>query len=190
MQLGLTGLQKSDAALKHLIVISDGDPSPPTPALVQQFVDAKISVSMIAINPHGGQDISIMQSIAQQTGGRYYFPQDPIAAARHFHQGSEDAEALDAAKQSLHARGRVSVAGAERHRRAAAAARLRAHHGEAARQPRSCACRPTTEEPGGELDPLLATWRFGLGTTAAWTSDLGAVVGAGLDRLGKISARS
>src|SRR6187397_952431 len=77
MQMGLVGLQKSDAGLKHMIVISDGDPSPPTPALVQEFVAAKISVSMIAINPHGGQDISIMQAISQQTGGRYYFPQDP-----------------------------------------------------------------------------------------------------------------
>jgi hypothetical protein len=33
---------------------------------------------------------------------------------------------------------------------------------------------PNKEEPD-QLDPVLATWRFGLGTTAAWTSDLGPV---------------
>ena len=32
---------------------------------------------------------------------------------------------------------------------------------------------PPDKEAPDQLDPLLATWRFGLGTTAAWTSDLG-----------------
>jgi hypothetical protein len=77
MVMALNALKSSDASVKHTIVISDGDPSPPTPATVQGYSDAKISVSMIAINPHGGNDISIMQAISQQTGGRYYFPQDP-----------------------------------------------------------------------------------------------------------------
>ena len=31
---------------------------------------------MIAISPHGGRDISIMQAISQQTGGRYYRPSE------------------------------------------------------------------------------------------------------------------
>lgn len=77
MKMAFDALSASDAAVKHAIVISDGDPSPPTPQLVQAYVDAKITVSMIAINPHGGQDISVMQAVAATTGGRYYFPKDP-----------------------------------------------------------------------------------------------------------------
>jgi uncharacterized membrane protein/Mg-chelatase subunit ChlD len=172
MQLGLTGLQASDAALKHMIVISDGDPSPPTPALVQQFVDSKVSVSMIAIEPHGGQDISIMQSIAQQTGGRYYFPQDPTQLPSIFIKEAKTLKrsmlqnkiftpevefpspVLKGIDQMPPLRGYVLTT-----------AKPRA--GTILRVP------PAKEQPD-QLDPLLATWRFGLGATAAWTSDLGA----------------
>jgi hypothetical protein len=62
MVMALNALKASDASVKHAIVISDGDPSPPTPQTVQGYMDAKISISMIAINPHGGNDISIMQA--------------------------------------------------------------------------------------------------------------------------------
>ncbi len=77
MALGLKGLMESDAATRHMIIISDGDPQPPTPALIKDFIDAKVSVSMVAIFPHGGLEISKMQSVAEVTGGRYYFPDDP-----------------------------------------------------------------------------------------------------------------
>ena len=77
MQMGLKGLMKSDAATRHMIIISDGDPQPPTPRLIKDFIDAKISVSMVAVFPHGGMEISKMQSVAEVTGGRYYYPEDP-----------------------------------------------------------------------------------------------------------------
>jgi len=77
MKLGLEGLKKSDASARHMIIISDGDPSPPTPELLQEFIDNNISISMVAVFPHGGQDISSMRAIAGATGGRYYFPSDP-----------------------------------------------------------------------------------------------------------------
>ncbi len=171
MQLGLTGLQKSDAAMKHMIVISDGDPSPPTPALLQQFIAAKVSVSMVAINPHGGQDISIMQSVAQQTGGRYYFPQDPSQLPSIFIKEAKTLKrsmlqnkvftpevefpspVLKGIEQLPALRGYVLTTVKPR-----ASTILRVP--------------PSKDEPG-QLDPVLATWRFGLGTTAAWTSDLG-----------------
>ena len=173
MQLGLAGLQKSDAALKHLIVISDGDPSPPTKALVQNFTASKISITMIAINPHGGLDISIMQSIAQQTGGRYYFPQDPSQLPAIFIKEAKTLKRsmlqnkvftpvvefpspiLKGIDEIPSLRGYVLTTVKPR-----AATILRA---------------PSEKGDEGQLDPVLATWRFGLGTTAAWTSDLGPV---------------
>jgi len=76
MQMGFTGLKASDAAAKHMIIISDGDPSPPTPNLVQQFRDEKISVSTVVINPHGGEDIEAIKLLATTTGGRHYLVMD------------------------------------------------------------------------------------------------------------------
>lgn len=73
MQLVLTALQGAKAGQKHCIIISDADPSGPTPSLVQQFVQAGVSISTVAIFPHTGySDLQKMQNIAAATGGRYY----------------------------------------------------------------------------------------------------------------------
>ena len=76
MRKGLAGLKKSDAATKHMIIISDGDPAPAPPGLIQEYIDNKISVSTVAIYPHGGNEIGLMRNVAAATGGRYYFPSD------------------------------------------------------------------------------------------------------------------
>ncbi|MGB8167167.1 MAG: VWA domain-containing protein [Chthoniobacteraceae bacterium] len=171
MQMGLAALEKSDAALKHMIVISDGDPSPPTPALVQQFISSKVSVSMIAINPHGGQDQSIMQSIANTTGGRYYFPQDPSQLPSIF---IKEAKTL---KRSM-LQNKVFTPEVQMPspilKGIDAIPPLRGYVLTTAKPRASTILRtpPDKAEPD-QLDPVLATWRFGLGVTAAWTSDLG-----------------
>jgi uncharacterized membrane protein/Mg-chelatase subunit ChlD len=171
MQMGLAGLMKSDAATKHLIVISDGDPSPPTPALVQEFVAAKVSVSMIAINPHGGQDISIMQAIAGQTGGRYYFPEDPSQLPSIF---IKEAKTL---KRSM-LQNKVFIPEVEFPspilKGIDALPALRGYVLTTIKPRATTILRvPPGQDPADSPDPLLAVWRFGLGTTAAWTSDLG-----------------
>ena len=173
MQMAFDALRANDASVKHAIVISDGDPSPPTPQLVQAYVDAKITISMIAINPHGQVDVSVMQSIAAATGGRYYFPKDPAQLPSIFIKEAKTLKrsmiqnkvfipeivfpspilkGLDALPEL---RGYVLTTPKPR---ATLVLRAPPNAAEAAQ--------------GDEPDPLLATWRFGLGTTGAWTSDL------------------
>jgi hypothetical protein len=171
MEMGLLGLQKSDAAMKHMIVISDGDPSPPSQALLQNFIDSKISVSMIAINPHGGQDISIMQSVAQLTGGRYYHPQDPSQLPSIF---IKEAKTL---KRSM-LQNKVFTPEVELPspvlKGIEALPQLRGYVLTTIKPRATTILRtPENKEQPGERDPVLATWRFGLGVTGAWTSDLG-----------------
>ena len=76
MQLGFDALVKCDAASRHMIIISDGDASPPTPQLLAKFIENQISVSTVAVFPHNG-DTSILEEIAGVTGGRFYYPSDP-----------------------------------------------------------------------------------------------------------------
>ena len=171
MQLGLAGLEKSDAALKHMIVISDGDPSPPTPALVQQFVAAKVSVSMVAINPHGGTDISIMQSIAATTGGRYYFPQDPSQLPSIFIKEAKTLKRSMLQNKTFTPEVQIPspvLKGID------TMPALRGYVLTTVKPRATTILRtpPDKVEPD-QLDPVLATWRVGLGVTAAWTSDLG-----------------
>ena len=63
---------RTDAAQKHVILISDGDCMPPTAGTVNRYRGAKITVSTVSIFPHGGAEIGTLKSIAQQCGGKYY----------------------------------------------------------------------------------------------------------------------
>jgi uncharacterized membrane protein/Mg-chelatase subunit ChlD len=65
---GLTG----KTAVKHMIVISDGDPAPPGPGMINKFKAAGVTVSTVAIGTHGPAGSGLMQSIASGTGGKYY----------------------------------------------------------------------------------------------------------------------
>lgn len=61
-----------DAAQRHMIIISDGDPAPPSTGLLNQMVGSKITCTTVSIFPHGGQEIAVMKRISDVTGGRYY----------------------------------------------------------------------------------------------------------------------
>jgi len=77
LKMALKALKKAKAALKHCIIISDGDPSLSDPMLPARFKRAKITISTIAIAPHGGSTVGTMRRIANATGGRYYWPKSP-----------------------------------------------------------------------------------------------------------------
>ncbi len=170
MRMGLEGLKKSDAAAKHMIIISDGDPSPPPPPLVSEFKENNISVSMVAIFPHGGAEISMMRVIASVTGGRYYFPADPSLLPSIFIKESKTL------KRSMIQNKTVTpeigfdtgiLKGIDA---------IPPLHGYVLTTVKNNAMSilrvPPKENEEDDIDPILARWRYGLGTTAAFTSDL------------------
>jgi len=70
----LAQLRGVAAGQKHVILISDGDPAPPSDAMVQDFVANKISISTVAVFPHTtmGGDLRKMEDLAKATGGAYH----------------------------------------------------------------------------------------------------------------------
>ncbi|HAB17298.1 MAG TPA: VWA domain-containing protein, partial [Verrucomicrobiota bacterium] len=70
MKMAYEDLRKSTANLKHLIVFSDGDPNAPPPALMQDLVAAKVTVSTIMIGGH--VQPTTMERMAAEGGGRFY----------------------------------------------------------------------------------------------------------------------
>ncbi len=168
MQMGLNALQASDAAMKHMIIISDGDPSSPTPELLTAFVagQVKVSVSTVAINPHTPQDVTVMRAIAGATGGRYYFPQDPAQLPSIF---IKEAKTLKRSMiQNLTFVPTVEapspvLKGVED---------LRGLRGYVLTTPKGRALTILKGPETEQMDPVLATWRYGMGKSAAFTSDL------------------
>ena len=166
MEMGLKALSDSDAAARHMIVISDGDPQPPAPSVLDQFVTEKISVSTVSIFPHGNVEVSIMQAIAAATGGRYYFPQDPnqlpsifIKEAktlrRNLIQNKTFYPTMNAYSAIMKGITEVSPL-----------------HGYTLTTPKDRAVTILRGPDKEALDPVLAVWQHGLGRTAAFTSDL------------------
>ena len=63
-----------DAAVKHMIIISDGDPSPPSAAIIRDLVQQNVTVTTVDVAQpqHAPGGALLLQRIARQTGGKYY----------------------------------------------------------------------------------------------------------------------
>ncbi|MBC8112965.1 MAG: hypothetical protein H7062_01175 [Candidatus Saccharimonas sp.] len=129
-----------------------------------------MSVSMVAIFPHGGLDISKMQGVAEVTGGRYYFPEDPAQLPAIFIKESKTLKrSLLQNKVFTPTIGFPSpvVKGLE------GMPELKGYvittaKGHPAMQILN---GPPDAEQSDSIDPILAIWQHGLGKTAAFTSD-------------------
>jgi uncharacterized membrane protein len=175
MEAGYTALAKSDAAAKHMIVISDGDPQPPNPKLLQDCKAKEITISTVSIYPHGGIEVGTLQAMANLTGGRYYTTNDPDQLPSIFIKEAKSLKrAMVLNKTFTPEIGFPSPV-------LKGLGSLPPLHGYVLTTPKE----RLTEEilqahlPEEEsVDPVLARWKFGLGTTAAFTSDLSTNWGA------------
>jgi len=77
IQAAYQELKDCDAAQKHIIIISDGDPSPPGAQLLAQLKQAGITCTGVAVFPHSPADVQSLLRIAKSTGGRFYNVKDP-----------------------------------------------------------------------------------------------------------------
>src|SRR5690606_8019228 len=71
---GNSGLLQSNARQKHIIIISDGDPAPPSQNLIDLCKRNNITISTVTVFPHGNFIPKIMKDIADATGGKNYGP--------------------------------------------------------------------------------------------------------------------
>ncbi|MAT70603.1 MAG: hypothetical protein CMJ58_13880 [Planctomycetaceae bacterium] len=62
----------TNVAVKHMIIISDGDASAPKAATINSLKQQGVRVSTVAVGSHGRWGSKTMQDIANATGGKYY----------------------------------------------------------------------------------------------------------------------
>ncbi len=163
MEEALRQLSGSAAKLKHVILLTDGmSADGPFYELATQMAQNNITASTVAVGTDA--DTGLLSQIAQWGHGRYYETNDPSAIPQIFTK-----ETMTASKSAIQefpflAKPVRAVDFLEGVPWADAPFLL----GYVRTRP-----KPTSEtwlitERG---DPLLTTWRFGLGTTAAFTSD-------------------
>ncbi len=171
MKLGLEGLKKSDAAAKHMIIISDGDPQPPQPDLVQSFINEKITVSTVLVDGyHQGSFQAVMQAIAKSTGGRFYYPQNPESLPSIFIK-----EAKTLKKSMIQNKTFVPTVEFDDGAVLKGIGAIRPVHGYVLTSVKEDSRRCTVILRGpdqDQVDPVLAVGRFGIGKSAVFTSDL------------------
>jgi uncharacterized membrane protein len=158
-------LKKSRASLKHIIVFSDGDPAPPTDALLNNIVNNRITVSTVLISGHAGSET--MERMASLGKGRFY----NVASAADLPQIfiKETAVVLKSAIYEEPFRPLLKTTTEV----------VRGLDG--GEYPQLLGYVATTQKPRAETplwtpqgDPLLAHWQYGLGRAVAFTSDASA----------------
>jgi Ca-activated chloride channel family protein len=163
MELALQALRSSPAKLRHAILLTDGVSTPgPFYELATQMAGEKITVSTVAVGEDA--DGQLLEQIAQWGSGRYYLALDPRTVPQIFAK-----ETMTASKSAIQEAPFVPVpvrpadflGGLNFDRAPFLLGYVTTRH------------KPTAEVwLGSEKgEPLLATWRYGLGQAGAWTSD-------------------
>lgn len=163
MRAAAEALQATTAALKHMIILTDGHSAPGDfAAIARDAAAARITASTIGVGD--GADRTLLASIAEVGGGRHYFTNDPRSIPQIF--ARETIEAARGAIQEQPFRPQVlradpTIDGIDFNT-----------------APYLLGYVSTRAKPTAELllmtersEPLLAWWRYGLGMAAAFTSD-------------------
>ncbi len=170
MRMAVTALRQTDAAQKHVIIISDGDANPPLQSLLDEYKEAKITCSTIAVGFGQHAKGAVLQDVAKQTGGRYYPVRNPRTLPQIF------------VKESKVVRRPLLIDTPFLPQVAYAQSELLAGMEYGVEIPPLGGLVLTTPRPGlaftplvravdeGERDPVLAHWQRGLGRVVAFTS--------------------
>jgi uncharacterized membrane protein/Mg-chelatase subunit ChlD len=178
LQMALIDFRRlSNAAVKHMIIISDGDPAPPNygpGGAIPALVKIGVKITTVAIGTHGPAGSTPLQTIANRTGGKYYVVTSAKALPRIYQK-----EARRVARPLVFEREsgfspqltlqHEMVQGIE--------SPLPPITGFVLTTPKS---NPLVEisavsplPTGNDMNPILASWTYGLGKAVALTTDAG-----------------
>lgn len=162
LRAACTKLADTDTKLKHVILLTDGQAETEGYSnLLRQAREDGITISTIAVGP--GADTNLLQYIAEEGNGRYYYAdrfsslpeifvyETSIASKDYINNDDFYPSAVDSSEITENI-GSVPML-----------------HGyvSTTAKPRADVVLQSDKE-----EPVLAVWQYGLGRTAAWTSDL------------------
>lgn len=158
-------IRKTDAQLKHIILLTDGqDAYRGYDSLLQQIKKEGVTLSTVAIG--GDADKKLMAMLAEKGGGRYYQTDNSGELSRIFAQ-----EVYLSEKEYLVNREFTPVITSE-------SEILQGTAGEGLPELKGYVAASLKENAEAVLmddekeDPILAAWQYGLGKTVAYTTDV------------------
>jgi Mg-chelatase subunit ChlD/uncharacterized membrane protein len=163
VEVAFAGLQETDAKRKHIILLTDGwTHSGDIRPLAREMAEQGITLSIVAA---GSGSAEYLEELAEAGGGRYYPAEDILTVPDFFLKETVQAVGQYIIEEPFYPlpswKGPVL--------RGLDAAALPALFGYNGTSPKNTALVELATPRG---DPLLATWQYGLGRAAAWTSDL------------------
>jgi len=164
MQSAHKGLKASTASVKHMVMISDGDPQYPNDNTLKAMVGDGITISTIGINPHSQTDTNRLAHVASLGRGRYWQPQTSGELPQIFTKEAATVRRSMIFEEEF----RPKVALLSEVVKGMGAGIYPPLAGYVATTPKKLAEVPLVTQ---HQDPLLAHWQYGLGRTVAFTSD-------------------
>jgi uncharacterized membrane protein len=175
--LSIKGLQKvPDAMTKHIIVISDGDPAPPSRGMLNSLIQNKITVTTVIVAAHGNDPgaLQTMRDIALKTKGRFYNVTNPKALPRIYQKEArlisrplifeQNPPWVPVVKHSSEPI--VGLAGS--------LPPISGYVQTQVKESELVEVPIVSPMPAmGQVNPILAHWNYGLGRSVAFTSDAG-----------------
>lgn len=156
-------LQGINAKVKHVIVLSDGEaPVDGIPELVQDMRASRITVSCVGVQ---GADRALLSMITDAGDGRLYMVEDLGALPKIFMTETHEAQKSQLVEDLVHVRVAKKVEAIE----GTGVEGAPALHGYVTTKPKPTGETILISDLG---EPILARWRYGAGTSVAWTSDV------------------
>jgi von Willebrand factor type A domain len=151
--------------VRHVILLGDGDSQPVSASLIAGLVANGITVSAVGVDIDGNpQNMAMMRTVAREGNGRFYQSESPDQVPDILLQESQTALKPWIVEQPFIAQPGTpgpALAGVD----TAAIPVLGGYVATTAKAAAEVALY------AADHDPLLATWQYGLGEAAVWTSD-------------------
>ena len=155
-------LRHTDAKIKHVILLGDGDATDSYAAQVLKMANEHISVSVVGTNIGSYGDLTMMQEIAAWGKGRFYRADNPSAIPQILLNETHEAARRATIEEPF------VPAIITSHPILTGLGTLPQLNGYVATTPKPAAQQVLISHLD---DPVLAVWQYGLGRVAAWTSD-------------------
>jgi uncharacterized membrane protein/Mg-chelatase subunit ChlD len=168
---GFMNLPASNQAVKHMIVISDGDPQDVSNSTLQSLKKLGVTISTVAIAAHGQAESARLQNIANVGGGKFYIVNNPRTLPQIFQR-----EARRVARPLIYEKPVKPKVQFPHEMLSGISGELPVIKGfvlTSRKENPLVETLLTSPQPAGSDNTILASWTYGLGKAAAFTSDAG-----------------